>query len=130
MKAMDPTGLIIFTYYDDINEAIQFYEEALQLERVYDHGSFMMWHVGGKAYIGGGTRSEKDKGVEPTGSLMSINVKDCKAVYERVKDMGYKTTEFYYDKDIPLYTFHIWAPNGYNIEIQQFLAEDDIKLFH
>lgn len=130
MKAMDPTGLVIFTYYDDMDEAVKFYEEALQLERVYDRGGFMMWSVGGKAFIGGGPCSEKNKGVEPVGSLMSINVKDCKAVYERVKDMGYKMTEFYFDEEIPLYTFHIWAPNGYNIEIQQFLSEEDIKMFH
>lgn len=127
MNAIGATGLVVFTTCPDYAAAEKFYEEVLGLECVYDAIGFKIYSTGGHSFIGIGSRKKE---IEPVGALLSICVSDAKTVYDRLHSLGYETTEFYHDKEIPLYTFHVTAPGGYDMEIQEFITEEHRKIFH
>ena len=128
---MNLSSQITFLYFEDLDKAREFFEEILQLEKVFDPQWACVWRTGKDAFIGGvdarkGSIEVKCRG----GLLISLTVKNIEKEYERLKKYKLNDmTEIKYFEDIKLKSFLFIGPDGYNFEIQEFTEEKYRELF-
>jgi predicted enzyme related to lactoylglutathione lyase len=118
-------GMITFTYYNNIEEANRFYKEILELEQVMDRDWVKIFKLGTSAHIGlvnterGTLKPNKEKPV-----MLSIMVEDIDGWYDMLQEKGVKTNHPpQKGADIDMMGFLCWDPEGYVIEILEFLTK-------
>lgn len=131
MTMMELSSQITFLYFDKLDEAKTFFDEVLELEKVYDPEWACVWRTGRDAFIGGVDNSQGSIKVEHRdGLLISLTVKNIDEVYKHLKAKNLKDmTEIKYFEDIKLNSFLFTGPEGYKFEIQQFMTEELSQLF-
>ena len=118
-------GMITFTYHDDIEAALRFYRDVLDLTPVMDHDWVKILKVGKDSHIGlvnsekGYLKPMKDKPV-----MLTIMVDDVERWYRKLSERGVKTNHPpKISEDIHMSGFLTWDPSGYVIEILEFLTK-------
>ena len=128
---MNLSSQTTFLYFDRLNEARKFFEEILELEKVFDPGWACVWRVGKDSFIGGvDVQSGSIEVTKRGGVLISLTVKNIDEVYEKFREFNLEEmTEINYFEDIKLRSFLFTGPEGYKFEIQQFLTDELNMLF-
>lgn len=131
MGMMKLSSQITFLYFDKLNEARLFFDDILELEKVYDPEWACVWRIGKDAFIGGVDVKQGSIEVEHRdGVLISLTVKNIEEVYEKLKTYKLEDmTDIKFFEDIKLHSFLFTGPEGYKFEIQQFASEELSKLF-
>lgn len=131
MGIMELTSQVTFLYFDKLNEARLFFEDILELEKVFDPQWACVWRIGSDSFIGGvDVKQGSIKVKHRDGVLISLTVKNIEAVYEKLKTYNLKDmTDIKFFEDIKLNSFLFTGPEGYKFEIQQFMSEELSKLF-
>ena len=131
MSFMKLSSQITFLYFDKLDEARKFFEDTLELEKVYDPEWACVWRIGQDAFIGGVDNAQGSIKVEHRdGLLISLTVKNIDEVYEKLKSYNLEDmTEIKFFEDIKLNSFLFTGPEGYKFEIQQFMTEELSELF-
>lgn len=131
MCMMELSSQITFLYFDKLDEARSFFENTLELEKVYDPKWACVWRIGKDSFIGGVDVNQGSIEVEHRdGVLISLTVKNIEEVYEKLKSYNLKDlTNIKFFEDIKLKSFLFTGPEGYKFEIQQFMTEELSELF-
>lgn len=131
MGMMKLSSQITFLYFDKLEEAKSFFEDILELERVYDPKWACVWRIGKEAFIGGVDVKQGSIEVKHRdGLLVSLTVKNIEEVYKKLSTYNLKDmTEIKFFDDIKLKSFLFTGPEGYKFEIQQFMTEELSDLF-
>lgn len=115
--------LITFFYYQDVERAARFYREIMGFELVIDQGFAKIFRVANSAYMGvvdehkGAQRAHPNKPVE-----LTVIVSDPDAWYAYLRAKGVQPlSEPRTLEALNLRMFLLHDPEGYLIEIQQFL---------
>ncbi|NYB74520.1 VOC family protein [Sedimentibacter hydroxybenzoicus DSM 7310] len=131
MGIMKLSSQITFLYFEKLDEARTFFEDVLELEKVFDPKWACVWRIGKDSFIGG--VDVKEGSIEVTnrgGVLISFTVENIEEVYEKLKKYDLKDmTEIKFFEDISLNSFLFTGPEGYKFEVQQFETEELRRLF-
>lgn len=118
---------ITFMYFDQLDQVKSFFEEALNLERVFEPDWAVVYKVCDGAYLGAvdsgkGSIDSKVRG----GSLISLTVDDIMPYYHRLKSSNLVNglSEIRVFDDIGVKSFFFKGPQGYDFEIQEFTNEE------
>lgn len=132
MMQLKPKSQVTWYYFDDLQEADDFFRNTLMLETVLDEGWAKIYRVVGTAFIGAVDAAQSSrKPQEVHDSLYSLNIDDIEAWHAHIK--ASKMTEVSDIQDFPgapVHTFFAKGPNGYQFEFQCFYREEDRKMFH
>ncbi|MBN1250470.1 MAG: VOC family protein [Anaerolineae bacterium] len=111
---------ITFLYTRDLSKTADFYERVMLMPLVLDQGTCRIYHVAGDAYLGFCERDETaDK---PTGILCTLVTDEVDAWYTYLRSEGIPIERMpTVNKVYGIYHFFALDPNGYVIEVQQFL---------
>jgi len=124
-------SMMTFIYTRDLETMIDFVEEALGLEVVYQPDWARVYRVTGSSYLGlvdqtKGSLSSQYKG----GCLISLTVEALEDSYKRIEAFGVDgLTPIRAFEDIGVKSFFFKGPGGYDFEIQSFYKEDIRVLF-
>ena len=131
MKNFNISSQITFLYFDEYQNALDFFENTLGLAKVYDPEWACVFRVGRDAFVGVVDASEGSIEIKARGgSLVSITVECVEDWYERMKPFNLEgMTEIKHFEDIGLRSFFFKAPEGYDFEIQEFYREELRALF-
>lgn len=123
---------VTFLYFEDIQEAADFFEGILGLERVMDTGWAYVWRTAGKAFVGAVDEKHTTLDIQCRGGLLvSLTVDNIEEVHAHLKASGVKDVADIYDgQEIPIRSVFCTGPAGYKFEIQQFTSPELIELFH
>ncbi len=123
---------ITFLYFQDLNEAIPFFEKALKLELVDDQGTARIYRLSTGAFIGIVDEKTGHCKVQPKNAvLITFVTDDLQGWYSRLQSYGVKLeTPIQRPVDFPVECFFFKGPGDYEFEIQRFLNEDDCVVFH
>lgn len=131
MGIMKLSSQITFLYFEKLYEARTFFEDVLELEKVFDPKWACVWRIGNDSFLGG--VDVKEGSIEVTnrgGVLISFTVENIEEVYEKLKKCDLKDmTEIKFFEDINLNSFLFTGPEGYKFEVQQFETEELRRLF-
>ena len=111
---------VTFLYTRDLAKTAVFYEEVLALPLVLDQGSCRIYRVSGDGFLGFCQREEAPE--EPQGVIVTLVTAEVDAWYRFLSDKGVA-----FEKPPALnpayniYHCFLRDPNGYLLEIQQFL---------
>ena len=125
------TSQITFLYFDNLPEAKTFFEEVLELEKVYDPEWAVVYRTTGQAFLGA---VDATRGSIPVlhkgGVLISITVDNIEKWYARLDPMNLTgMTAIEAIESVGLKSFFFKGPEGYDFEIQQFVVEALKELF-
>lgn len=128
---MNFTSQVTFLYFDELEEAKHFFNQVLGLEVVYDPGWACIWRVGKDSFIGGVDVKRGSIEVESRGGvLISLTVDNIEVALENLKKHKIKDLpEIKYFEEIQLKSLIFTGPEGYKFEIQEFITEEQRKLF-
>lgn len=131
MAIMDLSSQVTFLYFEELDKARVFFEEVLELEKVFDPKWACIWRIGKDSFIGGVDVKEGSIEVENRGGvLISFTVRNIEEVYEKLKVRDLEDiTEIKFFEDIKLKSFLFTGPDGYKFEVQEFTTEDLRELF-
>lgn len=125
MNLSKPEGLIVFTYYNDLNRACDFYSEVMGFEKVIDVDFAKVYKIAENAHIGlvdgkrGSLKPFKDKPVMITIIVDDIDTWHRHLVENKVEiDQPPKEPTY-----LKMKTLLFRDPEGYIIEILEFLAK-------
>ena len=111
---------VTFLYTRDLAKTAVFYEEVLELPLVLDQGSCRIYRVSGDGFLGFCQREEAPE--EPQGVIVTLVTAEVDAWYAYLREKG---VEFEKPPALnPAYNIYqcfLRDPNGYLLEIQQFL---------
>jgi catechol 2,3-dioxygenase-like lactoylglutathione lyase family enzyme len=116
---------VTFLYTKDLATTAQFYEGVMGLPLVLDQGSCRIYQVSGDGFLG---FCERAIPAEPTGVIFTFVTPNVDDWYERLQGRGVQ-----FDKppalnpDYNIYHCFLRDPNGYLLEIQEFLAPEWAK---
>ena len=111
---------VTFLYTRDLAATAEFYESILELPLVLDQGSCRIYETGGGCFLGFCQRAETPQ--EPLGVIVTLVTAEVGAWYAYLAAKGVKFEKppaFYEAYNI--YHCFLRDPNGYLLEIQQFL---------
>lgn len=128
---MNFTSQVTFLYFNELEEAKHFFNQVLGLEVVYDPGWACIWRVGKDSFIGGVDVKRGSIEVESRGGvLISLTVDNIEVALENLKKHKIKDLpEIKYFEEIQLKSLIFTGPEGYKFEIQEFITEEQRKLF-
>lgn len=130
MSVMELSSQVTFLYFTDMKGAARFFDEVLQLEKVYDPGWACVWRTGPGAFVGAVDVDEGSIQVERRGGvLVSLTVRNIEAVREHILSAGLEPSPIKQVKELDLKSFFFTGPEGYEFEIQQFTSGDLSRLF-
>ena len=110
---------ITFCYTRDLDGTAEFWEEKLGFRTVLDQGGCRIYQVAEKAFIGFCQRVETGT---PDGVILTLVTEDVDGWHERLKNLGVPfEKEPALNPDYNIYHCFLRDPNGYLLEIQQFL---------
>jgi predicted enzyme related to lactoylglutathione lyase len=121
---------ITFLYFEDLQEAKDFFASTLGLEQCADQGWSVIWRTG-SGFIGA---VDVRKGSIPVttrgGVLVSLNVDDVEVWHEKMKQAGVRDLTPIREKpEIGLRSFFFKGPAGYHFEIQEFVRPEEREVF-
>ena len=112
-------GVVPFFYYNNIEEAADWYENKLGFKKLTDEGWVVIFEITPSGYLGlvnasGGTL----RPIEDKGALLSIETAELEAWHERLKDVeGINMVQGIVNNDNGLIEeFRLVDPGGYVIE--------------
>jgi catechol 2,3-dioxygenase-like lactoylglutathione lyase family enzyme len=111
---------VTFLYTRDMAATAEFYESILELPLVLDQGSCRIYETGGGCFLGFCQRTETPE--EPVGVIVTLVTAEVDAWHDYLVEKGVefeKPPAFYEAYNI--YHCFLRDPNGYLLEIQQFL---------
>lgn len=117
---MEKDYSITFFFYEDLDEAAQFYENVLEFELVLDQGVAKIFRISGRSYFGivDGTKGHL-RPQQKSAALLTIVVEDVCGWHEVLKNKKVRNIS-----DIRQGTFceHFFFedPAGYALEVQRF----------
>jgi catechol 2,3-dioxygenase-like lactoylglutathione lyase family enzyme len=118
-------GMITFTYYNDLEQATEFYRETLGFKEVMNKEWVKIFKVGKDSHIGlvnaekGYLKPQVEKTV-----MLSIIVEDIESWYNFLVEKKVKTNNPpQKSKDIDMSGFLTWDPEGYVIEFLTFYTK-------
>lgn len=125
------TSAITFLSFLEMEEARQFFDTVLGLERVYDPQWAPVWRIAGQAFIGAVDAGRSSLPLrERGGVLVSLTVPELEPYYERIVGTGrYSPTPIKEVPGIPLRSFFLKGPEGYDFEFQQFTDQGLLAIF-
>lgn len=125
------TSQITFLYFDNLPQAKAFFEEVLQLEKVYDPEWAVVYRTTGQAFLGAVDASRGSIPVVHRGGvLISITVDNIEEWHARLSTMNLTgLTNIEAIESVGLKSFFFKGPEGYEFEIQQFVVKELIELF-
>lgn len=122
---MEIDGTITFFYYDDLQRAVDFYENVMGFEKVIDIPLAKVFRVHGDSHVGltdgheGYLKFKKDKPV-----MLSWFSDDIDGWHEKLKEKGLEIeqppTKMSY---LEMKTMFFRDPEGYLLEILQWLKK-------
>jgi len=117
-------GLITFLYYKDMERAARFYGEVMGFELAIDQGWAKVYKVADSACVGIVDEKRGYHKVSPTKPvILTVVVSDTDAWYQHLKGKGIVTLNEPHDvEELKLRAFLLYDPEGYVIEIQEFLS--------
>jgi predicted enzyme related to lactoylglutathione lyase len=125
MSVSDFEGMITFTYYKDLESAIQFYSTIMRLELVIDVDFAKVYRVGKDSYLGivdekkGYLKSSREKPV-----MLTFVVEDVEEWYKYFQQKNVEIVQLPKEAEyIKMKTLLAKDPEGYIIEILQFLIK-------
>ena len=111
---------ITFLYTRDLETTARFYEEVMGLPLALDQGSCRIYRINGDAYLGFCQRESAPE--TPSGIIVTLVTQQVDDWYAHLQARG---AEFEkapaVNPDYDIYHCFLRDPNGYLIEIQQFL---------
>lgn len=111
---------VTFLYTRNLALTAQFYEETMELPLALDQGSCRIYRVGAGGYLGFCQREEAP--AQPQGIILTIVTLEVDQWHQYLRAQG---IEFEkppaFNPDYNIYHCFLRDPNGYLIEIQQFL---------
>ena len=132
MDLLKAKSQVTWYYFDDLDEADDFFRNTLMLEAVLDEGWAKIYRVADTAFVGAvdATKSSRNPVVEHD-SLFSLNIDDIEAWHAHIKASNMTdVTDIQDFPGAPVHTFFAKGPNGYHFEFQCFYREEDRKIFH
>lgn len=130
MNLMNLSSQVTFLYFEDIKSATRFFDEVLQLEKVYDPGWACVWRTGEQAFVGAVDAGEGSIEVKNRGGvLVSLTVRNIQEVRDHLVKHIKNVSEIKQVKELDLKSFFFTGPEGYQFEIQQFTSGELNKLF-
>jgi predicted enzyme related to lactoylglutathione lyase len=121
MKKLNISSQITWVYTDNLEHTSKFYEKDLELELVIDEGAARIFQVSSTAQIGVCVAFE-DRVVDPKGGMITLVTNDVDGWFDRLTKKGIVINRAPHKlEQFNIYTFFLEDPNGYVIEIQQFL---------
>lgn len=115
-------GLITFLYYEDLEEAVSFYEDVMGFEKTVDQGWAKIYRVAGVAHVGlvdGRRGYHRPSPAKPV--MITVVVQDVDEWYRYLRGKGVETLSEPKDHpEIDIRAFLLEDPEGYVIEIQRF----------
>ena len=135
MKA-DSLGIssqITFLYFKDLDAAVPFFEDILQLELVENQGWARIYRVSEGAFIGAVDESRGSlKAQDNNAVLITLVIDDVDGWYHRLR--GAKGLRVIKEPavmaDIQIKGFFVEGPGGYHFEFQEFMRPEDRSIFH
>ena len=118
--------LIAFYGTEDLDKTHKFYSGLLELELFKDQGKCKIYQMpkGGKI----GFCEHLDNCGGENGPIITLVVNDVDKIYAHIARSGYKIPPFPEEnEEFSIYHFFIEDPNGYKVEIQKFLEDEDIE---
>jgi catechol 2,3-dioxygenase-like lactoylglutathione lyase family enzyme len=111
---------VTFLYTRDLAKTAVFYEEILELPLVLDQGSCRIYRVSGDGFLGFCQREEAPE--EPVGVIFTLVTAEVDAWHCFLSDKGIAFEKPpALNPDYNIYHCFLRDPNGYLLEIQQFL---------
>ncbi len=114
---------VTFLYTRDLETSAQFYEETLGLSLVLDQGACRIYRTSKSGFLGICSRSETQTAPEkPQGVIITLATHKVDEWYEALQQKGVvfeKPPQHNHTYNI--YHCFLRDPNGYLLEIQQFL---------
>ncbi len=110
---------VTFFYYDDVNEAADWYENKLGLNRLTDEGWVVIFELTDSSHLGLVNASDGTlKPTENKGAMFSIDTVDLEAWYEKLKDVdGINMRQGMQESTNGMIeVFSVTDPGGYIIE--------------
>jgi predicted enzyme related to lactoylglutathione lyase len=121
MKKLNIICQITWVYTANLEQTSSFYEKDLGLKLVRDEGTARIFQVSTTAQIGVCTVFE-DRAVEPKGGMITIVTNEVDEWYTQLTNKGIAINDPpHVLEKFNIYRFVLEDPNGYVIEIQQFL---------
>jgi catechol 2,3-dioxygenase-like lactoylglutathione lyase family enzyme len=111
---------VTFLYTQDLGKTAVFYEEVLELQLVLGQGSCRIYRVSGDSFLGFCQREEAP--VDPQGVIVTLATGEVDAWYRYLsaKDVEFEKSPAF-NPAYNIYHCFLRDPNGYLLEIQQFL---------
>ena len=111
---------VTFLYTRDLGKTADFYEEILGLPLVLDQGSCRIYRVSGDGFLGFCRREEAPE--KPQGVIVTLVTAAVDEWHRYLSDKGVKFEKPpALNPDYNIYHCFLRDPNGYLLEIQQFL---------
>jgi len=111
---------VTFLYTRDLAGTATFYEEILGLPLALDQGSCRIYRVAGDAFLGFCQREETPE--QPQGIIVTLVTDEVDRWYEELRARGIAFDKLpQHNETYNIYHCFLRDPNGYLIEIQQFL---------
>jgi catechol 2,3-dioxygenase-like lactoylglutathione lyase family enzyme len=113
---------VTFFYTKNLATTAKFYEEVIGLPLALDQGSCRIYRVSKDGFLG---FCERATPTEPTGVIFTLVTSEVDAWYAKLQAKGVQ-----FDKppqlnpDYNIYHCFLRDPNGYLLEIQEFLSPD------
>jgi len=112
---------VTFLYATDLARSVTFYSETLGLPLVLDQGGCQIFKVSQDGFLSI-CQCHDGRSVSPDGVIVTLVTNDVDGWYERLKDRGVALeTPPRKNEDFNIYHFFLCDPDGYQLEIQQFL---------
>ena len=111
---------VTFLYTRDLQQTAKFYEDVMGLELVLDQGSCRIYRVSDDGFLGFCERASAPE--EPEGLIFTFATRQVDEWHQLLVERGVefeKPPTLYPDYNI--YHCFLRDPNGYLLEIQQFL---------
>lgn len=120
---------ITFCYTDNLARTSQWYEEVLGLTLAIDQGNCRIYRINGDSFIGFCER--KAVSINHDDLILTFVTDDVDEWYERLKGKNAIVVgKPEKNEQYQIYHFFARDPNGYRIEIQQFLSPIDREVCH
>ena len=114
------THQVTFLYTRDLKQSAAFYEEILGLPLVLDQGTCRIYRTCWRAFVG--ICENPEVSINPTGVIFTLVTPEVEAWYQALLHKGISIDKApTYNPKYNIEHFFIRDPDGYLIEIQQFL---------
>lgn len=114
---------ITFLYSADLVVTAKFYESVMGLELALDQGACCIYRTGSQSFLGFCQREQVQS--DHTDVIFTLVTTDVDGWFEHLKDNGLTIGKApAVNPSFNIYHFFLRDPNGYLIEIQQFLDPD------